>query len=251
MYCKFCGKPLRDNSRFCGLCGKEQEIPLYRSSQDEDFRKSKTKAEIYTVISLIIEVTIIVLSFTKVFRIEMGNGAISQSLTPQGIEINLFDFFDIADILSVFDNSIIDSTIIDVLCGLGIILMSVIGVCIIYFLYVNRYVGLLYKKYSIIPAMTFGVVSIVAIIIFSVNMKKVGRVLPSPSLNTIFILIGIQFALNKICSFEETEDEEDDEDGNENEDEEDYQDDENDDEYKDDKETDENIKTDFWGRRIW
>ncbi len=250
MYCKFCGKPLKDNARFCGLCGKEQEIPLDRSSQDEDFRKSRTRAEIYTVISLIIEVAIIVLSFTKIFRIEMGIAAMSQSLMPLSIEINLFDFFNIADvlsdlnssILSGFGNSIIDSTIIDVLCGLGIILMSVIGVCIIYFLYVNRYGGPLYKKYSIIPAMTFGAVSIVAMIIFSVNMENSGKVLPSTTLNVIFILIGIQFALNKICSFEETEDEEDDEDN---------QDDENDDD-EDDKETDEPpVKTDFWGRQIW
>lgn len=49
------------------------------------------------IISLIAEAAIIVLSFTKVFRIEMGNAAMSQSY-----EINLFDFFGIADILYKF-----------------------------------------------------------------------------------------------------------------------------------------------------
>lgn len=212
MYCKFCGKPLNDNARFCGLCGKEQEIPLDRS-QDEDFRKSRVKAEIYTVISLITEVAIIVLSFTKIFRIEMGNAAISQ-----GIEINLFDFFAIADILSGlsssilsgFDNSAISgfsSSMNVFLYSFGTIMLFVVGVSIIYFIYVvNKNKELLYKKYSIIPAAIFGAVSIVTIIIFSANMEKFGKVLPSPSLNAIFILIGIQFALNKICSFEEAED---------------------------------------------
>lgn len=90
-------------------------------------------------------------------------------------------------------------------------MILIICACVIYFLYVvnygrlylNRYdKPLHYKKYSIIPAIIYSAVSLSAIIIISGNLGQVGRVLPSPSLNAIFILIGIQFAINKFCSFD-------------------------------------------------
>lgn len=47
MYCKFCGKPLADSARFCGVCGKEQETPLIQHGQESDPQKQNKSGHLH------------------------------------------------------------------------------------------------------------------------------------------------------------------------------------------------------------
>lgn len=215
MYCQYCGKPISDDAKFCGICGKEQikkQIGTcypHPPVQENKPSITNTRAVIFTVISLITELVIIILTFTDLFTVKIGNSYMSYSY-----DVNVFDFFDNAHMISVFAHGNSDTEeIAGGLVGFGVILLICMGICIIYYLYnlstypffnssnnkyLTQYGGWLYSNYSLVPSSIYIFVSSFGLIVFSANLGEIGSVSPNASLIIIYILTAVQLVINKI-----------------------------------------------------
>lgn len=207
MYCKYCGKPISDNAKFCGICGKEQETTnCVPSVQENKLAITAKRAVIFMVISLITELVIIILTFTDLFTVKIGNSYMSYSYG-----VNVFEFFDNAHMFAVLADGNNDiEQIAGGLIAFGIILLTCTCICVIYYTiyihylyqhnpdlrYVSRLGRELYKTYSLVPAIIYIVVSSVGMIVFSLSLGMIGSVSPNASLIIIYILTAVQFVFN-------------------------------------------------------
>lgn len=200
MYCKYCGKPLSDGARFCGFCGKDQEITSH------NFIKSdiSTPSLIYTIVSFLIQAAIIILSFTDVIKISFGEGYLNQSYL-----LNVFDMFDGSGYFRQLGSLVSDLMVVsDYAFIAGIMIISSIVLCIIYFLYVLiLYIpnvnlkkrcsfGKEHHKYSIIPSLINMFIVTFIIIFIGWKAGDIISVLPSNKMIAIYILSGVQLAIN-------------------------------------------------------
>ncbi len=221
MYCRYCGKPLvDDNAPFCGFCGKDQRI-ISIDPHDEDTASGQAAAiqpvdndtktyynmrtMIFTVISLILEVVIIILAFTGLFDVKVD------TYLSNRYDINVFDFFDKSRMISAFGHFGNDSEeLAGGFIGLGIIFLIAIGACVIYYIYylstyslskndrfTSRF-GENYNEYSTVPAGIFAAVSLLGWFIISYNIGEYADIAPSASLVIIYVLTVAQFVINKI-----------------------------------------------------
>lgn len=210
MYCIYCGEKCPDMAKFCPSCGKEQ---IKTGGDDENPPKEKQHtisssnvnikpiACAASIISLVVEAIIIFLTFTDIFKINIGNEYYSSS-----IEIGLFDLFDagnsIPRITQNMDNAASGLAFYAVSC------LICVAVCIIYFFYNllsyslsddRRCIwGKNYAHYSSVPAIIFIVLSLIGILIFSSMADGYVKTAPNASLIGIYILTGIQFVINII-----------------------------------------------------
>ena len=237
MFCIYCGKKCPDIAKFCPSCGKEQlesedgkmpseekqhtiddnkdnqiqnDSPKFKYNKDNQLSVSnivssnnaniKPIACVTSIISLIVEAIIIFLTFTDIFKINIGNGYYSSE-----IEIGLFDLLDAGSNISRIMQNMGESD-----SGLVFYAMSClicVVVCIIYFFYNlfsysfhnNRHSiwGKNYSHYSIVPAIIFIGVSLFGVILFSTIDEYINAV-PNAPLIGIYILTGIQSVTNII-----------------------------------------------------
>lgn len=235
MFCIYCGKQCPNIAKFCPSCGKEQlksedgkitleenqhkiddnkgneiqnDYPKFKYNKDNQLSASnilssnlKPIACAASIISLVIEAIIIFLTFTDIFKINIGNGYYFSS-----IEIGLFDLFDAGNNIPRITQSM-DSAA----SGLAFYAVSClicVAVCIIYFFYNllsysftddRRCIwGKNYAHYSSVPAIIFIVLSLIGILIFSSMADGYIKATPTTSLIGIYILTGIQFVTNII-----------------------------------------------------
>ncbi len=200
MYCKYCGKPLSDGARFCGFCGKDQETTNHIHTKGD----ISIQSLIYTIVSFLVQVAIIILSFTDVIKITLGDGYFKQSFL-----VNVFDMFDSSSYFRQLGGIVPDLMVLsDYALAAGIMIIISIAVCIIYFLYVlilyipnvnlkNRCgFGKEYHRYSVIPSLITSVVVTAIIVFVEVKASGVLTVIPSNKMIAIYILLGVQLVIN-------------------------------------------------------
>ena len=202
MYCRYCGKQLLDESKYCSFCGKNQETNKRKLGESDGSIKNLA----YTVVSFLLQAAIIILSFTDVIKITFGD-----VLFKQIFLLNVFDLFDDASYIKDLGSLVPDlRSLSNYAFTAGILVIASISACIIYFIYVIMvYVpnikmknkcrfGTEYYKYSVVPNLIY--VLAVTFIIFFIS-SKVGdiiSVMPSNKMIAIYILVGIQFVGNII-----------------------------------------------------
>lgn len=202
VYCRYCGIPISENAKICGSCNKHQliaEPTQEKSSPDKRLPEFDPFVCVVSIFSLVIEAVIIFLTFTDIFKINVGRGYYSL-----GLEVGIFDLFDAGNTLSGIMSSTEDAA--DGLIGYAILCLICIAVCIIYFFYNlfsysfdnDRYClwGRNYSHYSSWPAIIFIGATLLGIFIFASMAGEYGSVAPSPTLIGIYILAGIQLMLN-------------------------------------------------------
>lgn len=221
MFCVYCGEKCPDLAKFCPNCGKKLLKPedIERLSEKEQCviddnkggqkqfafstsynLKIKPIAFAASIISLIIEAIIILLSFTDIFKIVIGSGYYSSS-----IEIGIFDLFDLGNTIPriVYNSEDFSSLLLfhAVLC------IICLAICIIYFLYnlfsysfndnSRRCIwGKNYSHYSSVPAIIFICASLFGILLFSDASNGYVSAEPNAPLIGIYVLTGIQFVTN-------------------------------------------------------
>lgn len=238
MYCIYCGKKCPDIAKFCPSCGKEQlktedgeksleikqptieenigdksitDSRTFRYNSNNQLSASNTLSSsninikpiacAASIISLIVEAIIIFLTFTDIFKINLGNGYYSSS-----IEIGIFDLFDMGNNIPRITQNM--DNVASGLVWYAVLCLICVAICVIYFLYNlfsysfsddRRCVwGKNYAHYSSVPAIVFIGASLVGILIFASMADEYIRVVPNSSLIGIYILTGIQFVTNII-----------------------------------------------------
>lgn len=203
MYCKYCGKPIPADAKYCGFCGKMQETKYLKAMKSN----ISIQSLIYTIISFLIQATIIILSFTNVIKISFGDGYLRQIIL-----VNVFDFFDGSNYFNQLGNIIPDLLVLSEYARIaGIMIIVAIGICIIYLVYVMMLyipninmenkckLGIEHHKHSVVAPMIYIFVVTIVIIFISQKGGNFITVVPSNKMIAIYILTGIQFAVNIIC----------------------------------------------------
>ena len=221
MYCKYCGKELSEGGRFCAYCGKNQDECNTENKITSESNYNRTdsipefevpNAKFFSIISLVIEVGIIALSFTPMVSMSVGNDYIGYSQS-----YNVFDLFkksDIFDHIAILLNSEYNRNSRDSIYGLniffGVILCVLIAWCILYFLYnISTYTiksgknnkihfGFVYSVYSSVPSVVLSIGIIILNIVYSSWFGSYVSVSFSPTSIIVCILSVVQFMVNRI-----------------------------------------------------
>lgn len=195
MFCKYCGKQIHDDAKYCGYCGQGQSESVKASSNN-------SKAIFCFFISIIAEIMVIFAPFTKLINVEFHY---SQSMLKETIlSVGAIDIIDKVDILNNFPLMPDElSSYLDKLSVLTYLIIANVVVCAFYLLiYVARYsyngqnqkasrFGIHFEKYASAPSIIMAVIVLILIKYGSSSLGALKEYISiKPATGTIIIIIS-------------------------------------------------------------
>ena len=204
MFCRYCGKQISDDAKFCEACGKPQFDPNFvNQEKNNNMTLLYSKPFLLSVFSIILNVTAVILSFTKIFKI---NISLFDNIYSNSIQFGIFDLFKCRNLLSSFSYSdeLIDELSIYLgLWGLGLCLV-LLGYLIFILEYLvntcrkyhNKKQLVLYISFSLIPICLLVIISTIGMCLATAKLNNIGSVSPSVTLVVIYIIGVVQLIIN-------------------------------------------------------
>ncbi len=204
MYCRYCGKQISDDAKFCEACGKSQfDSNFVNQEKNNNMTPLYSKPFLLSVFSIILNVTALILSFTKIFKI---NISLFDNIYSNSIQFGIFDLFKCRNLLSSFSYS--DELIDELSIYLGLWGLGLCLVLLVYLIFILEYLVNTFKKYrnkkqpdlyisfSLIPICLLVIISTIGMCLATAKLYNFGSISPSVTLIAIYIIGVVQLVIN-------------------------------------------------------